>query len=480
MTRPFGRTTIRQQLTFWYAGSLTVMLLIYAATTYLAVRHEFIEQLDVQLHDDFEDAESRLTRSADGRVAWTGTRHHEEEGESRIVEIWSASGEQLLRAGASTSLPRVTLASVGPACSYATVVADGLQWRTLTAPIAVDGHASVLRVSLSAEPLRRQLWEIFIVLALGLPLVVVLSGLGGYVLARRALAPIDHLGAEARRITAERLHERLAVRNPSDEIGRLTQVINETLGRLESSFEQLRRFTADASHELRTPLAVVRGIGEAAVAERRSPAEYGEAIGSMLEEVDRMSSLVDTLLRLSRGDAGTIRLLREQIDLADVAREAVGSLTILAEERGQTVAVEAAAPVVVGGDRLVLREAVTNVIDNAIKYSPPSSRVRVQAHSAGPDAVLTVLDQGPGIPAEFRERIFDRFFRIDEARSRDHGGAGLGLAVARWAVEIQGGQISVEPAPEGGSVFRITLPLVSGVRVPEAKTSAHTPMDETR
>src|SRR5262245_49126877 len=232
MTWPFRPATIRQRLTSWYAGALTVMLMVYATTTYLAVRHEFLEQLDGQLHDDFEDAESRLTRTADGRVGWTGARHHEEEAEERIFEVWSAGGAQLLRAGALTSLPPVALAAVGPSYSYATVVVDGRRWRTLTAPVTIDGHADVLRVSLSADSLQRQLSEILIVLALGLPLVVTLSGISGYVLARRALAPIDHLGIEARRITAERLHERLHVGNPSDEIGRLTQVINDTLGRL--------------------------------------------------------------------------------------------------------------------------------------------------------------------------------------------------------------------------------------------------------
>src|SRR5205814_1472569 len=158
---------------------------------------------------------------------------------------------------------------------------------------------------------RMQLWEILVVLVLGLPVVVVLAGVGGYVLARRALVPIDHLASEAQRITAERLHERLTVPNQRDEIGRLAGVINEMFARLESSFDQLRRFTADASHELRTPLAVVRGIGEAAVAERRSPMEYEDVIGSMLEEVDRMTTLVETLLRLSYGDAGRIRVSRE-------------------------------------------------------------------------------------------------------------------------------------------------------------------------
>jgi heavy metal sensor kinase len=294
---------------------------------------------------------------------------------------------------------------------------------------------------------------------LGLPLVVALAAIGGYVLARRALAPIDHLASEARRITADRLHERLSVPNQGDEIGRLTAVINETFARLESSFDQLRRFTADSSHELRTPLAVVRGIGEAAVAQRRTPHEYEEAIGSMLEEIDGMSNLVDTLLRLSHGDAGSIRLSRETLDLGELARDVTVSLGILAEERNQALALEITPGVTVSVDRLVLREAVANVLDNAIKYSPNGSTIALRVQPLENQGLLAIADEGSGIPPEHRERIFHRFFRVDEARSRERGGAGLGLAIAKWAVEIHGGQITVQERSGAGSEFRILLPL---------------------
>jgi heavy metal sensor kinase len=318
-------------------------------------------------------------------------------------------------------------------------------------------------VSRAETRLRTQLWEVLVVLVLGLPVVVVLAGVGGYVLARRALSPIDHLASEARRITAERLHERLSVPNQHDEIGRLAAVINDAFARLQSSFDQLRRFTADASHELRTPLSVIRGIGEAGLAETRTPVEYKEAMGSMLEEVDRLTNLVDTLLRLSHGDAGTVRLSRSAIDLGQLTREVVSSLGILAEERNQRVTVDAADGIAVTADRLVLREAITNVVDNAIKYSPRASAIDIRVDVDGHQADLTVADAGPGIAADDRERIFDRFFRLDEARSRDNGGAGLGLAIAKWAVEVNGGHISVENGAAGGSVFRIVLPIAATV-----------------
>jgi heavy metal sensor kinase len=293
------------------------------------------------------------------------------------------------------------------------------------------------------------------------------------VLARRALTPIDHLASEARRITADRLHERLSVPNQHDEIGRLATVINDTFARLESSFEQLRRFTADASHELRTPLSVIRGIGEAGLGETRTPAEYKEAMGSMLEEVDRLTNLVDTLLRLSHGDAGTVRLSREAVDLGQLARHVVSSLGILAEERNQRLNIEMTDGVLVNVDRLVLREAITNVVDNAIKYSPPASTVNIRVYADASQAVLTVADEGQGIASEHRERIFDRFFRLDEARSRDSGGAGLGLAIARWAVEVNGGHITVEGGPAGGSIFRIAFPNGLAATTPHSESATH-------
>jgi len=194
-------------------------------------------------------------------------------------------------------------------------------------------------------------------------------------------------------------------------------------------------------------------------------------MGSMLEEVDRLTTLVDTLLRLSHGDAGTVRLSREPVDLGQLTREVVSSLAILAEERNQRITVNDSDRVVATVDRLVLREAITNLLDNAVKYSPAGSQIDIRVGSDGGQAILEVADQGPGVAAAHRERIFDRFFRLDEARSRASGGTGLGLAIAKWAVEVHGGRISVDENPSGGSVFRITLPLTPSADDP--KQHAH-------
>jgi heavy metal sensor kinase len=327
-----------------------------------------------------------------------------------------------------------------------------------------EEHVETAAAPITAEQrIEQQMDEILVVLVLGLPLIVGLAGVGGYVLARGALTPIDHLAADARRITAERLHERLSVANEHDEIGRLAAVINDTFARLEFSFDQLRRFTADASHELRTPLSVIRGIGELGLGETRSPAEYKEAIGSMLEEVDRLTRLVDTLLQLSRADAGTIQLSPERLDLSELARDVATSLGILAEERRQRLQVDAPEGVSIRADRLVLRDAITNLVDNAIKYGPQGSQIDITVRADTTQAALTVADEGPGIPAEHRERIFDRFYRVDEGRSREMGGTGLGLAIAKWAVEANGGALAFVPTGKGAA-FRITLPLPSGTQ----------------
>ena len=459
--RWWSAAPVRIRLTAWYAAVLAVMLVLYASATYWAVRHEFVEEFDDQLHEDLERSEALLTAAPDGRVALSATSTHDDydREETTRVEVWSVNGELMSAIGPTVALPPAVATSAANRYSYETVEANDQHWRTLTGTAMVGGRGVILRVARSEERLRGQVREVLGVLVIGLPLVVGLAGIGGYILARRALAPIDHIAADAQRITAERLHERLSVPNKHDEIGRLAAVINDAFARLELSFDRLRRFTADASHELRTPLAVVRGIGEAGLAAPRSPDEYRDAIGSMLEEIDRMTGLVDTLLRLSHADAGSVRVAQKPYDLNELASEVVASLSILGEERNQRLLFRAADPVVVSVDPLILREAVTNIVDNAIKYSPRGTSIDIAVQINADAAVLIVADRGPGIAAEHRERIFDRFFRVDEARSREQGGAGLGLSIAKWAIEINGGSITVDERSGGGAIFRITLPL---------------------
>jgi signal transduction histidine kinase len=228
---------------------------------------------------------------------------------------------------------------------------------------------------------------------------------------------------------------------------------------LQAAFDQLRRFTADASHELRTPLTAMRSVGEVALQDPRSPAEYRDVIGSMLEEVDRLTRLSDSLLVLSRGDAGHVPLRKEDASLLQIAKGAITSVEILAEEKHQKIVLEGDESLLVTVDRLILRQAIINLLDNAIKYSPAESQilVRVEGGAKG-EVFLEVVDQGSGIPGEHQSHVFDRFYRVDKARTREWGGAGLGLSITRWAIEAHGGEVSLKSEEGRGSTFRISLP----------------------
>jgi len=242
-------------------------------------------------------------------------------------------------------------------------------------------------------------------------------------------------------------------------LGHLTRVLNDLLARLETSFEQMRRFTADASHELRTPLTAIRSVGEGTLRSLRVDPACREVIGSMLEEVERLTTLVDALLTLSRAEGGHTALRREPVALLDLTREVASHLSVLAEDKHQQIDLrsdEALAPVHV--DRTVVREALINLLDNAIKYSPDGARIAVRLRGANGRATVEITDQGPGIAPEHQARIFERFYRIDKARSRELGGAGLGLAIAKWAIDVHGGSIEVESRVGGGSTFRVVLP----------------------
>jgi signal transduction histidine kinase len=226
--------------------------------------------------------------------------------------------------------------------------------------------------------------------------------LTGYLVAARALKPVDAMAQRASQITAEQLNERLQIENPDDELGKLGTAFNTALARLERSFEQLRRFTADASHELRTPLTAIKSVGEVSLGMQGDANYYRDAIGSMLEEANRLTHLVDSLLTMARADAGRIQLHRTGVNLYELAKEACGLLDVLAEEKQQTIQVEGDLYAVVLADQTILRQAVVNLVHNAVKFSPVNGSVRIAVGESGKAAVIEVHDSGPGISAEHR------------------------------------------------------------------------------
>jgi heavy metal sensor kinase len=325
------------------------------------------------------------------------------------------------------------------------------------APPPVSVVVNVLRPEAA---MRDQLADVLLILLLGLPASVAVAGIGGYTLARRALAPVDAMTERARTITVENLHDRLPVEHPEDEMGRLATVFNDTLARLEASFESMRRFTADVSHQLRTPLTAIQSVGEVGLREPRDGAAYRRIIGSMLEEVDRLASLVGRLLALSRveTDAAGAVSAADVVDLTALASDVAAHLGVLAEEKGQSIGVEGGAGLRAVGDRLLLRQALINLVHNAIKYTPGGGRVRIRLAQSGDRAFIDVEDSGPGIPEAMRPRLFERFYGGD-AREHAGDGVGLGLSIARRAVEANRGRLSLESSEPGRTCFRIALPL---------------------
>ncbi|HEX4997975.1 MAG TPA: heavy metal sensor histidine kinase [Terriglobia bacterium] len=452
--------SLRTRLTLSYTAAMVVVLAVYAVAVLAFVNDAASRALDDNLRQDFAIPQMMLRRETDGSI--TRLENTDEQDKVLWLQVWiPGEKEPIYRSWRAIQRP------VPDSDRLAALADDRIHpvyelnpaMRILSAPSRIGGQAVIVQVARSEYAIRDQMRELRRLLLLGLPLGVVVAGLGGYSLARRALAPVEAMGERARLITAERLGDRLPVDNPNDELGRLATVFNETLGRLELSFDQMRRFTADASHELRTPLTALRSVGEVGLRGKRDPVAYREIIGSMLEEVDRLSRLVDRLLTLSRADNREFQLAVETVSLGGLASEVADQMEVLAEEKGQSIRVEQEGDPRWTGDPLVLRQAIMNLVDNAIKYTPDGGQITLRVASAGTESTIDVRDTGPGIPPAQRSRIFDRFYRVDSARSRDHEGAGLGLSIAKWAVEVNNGKLSlVETGEASGSLFRITLP----------------------
>jgi heavy metal sensor kinase len=458
---------VRVRLTLWYVGVLGSILLIYSVSASIFAFLQWRSEVDGLAAEEVETIEGFLSFNSEGRVYLRGSAHDHPypiSMQHRLMEVLSDNGAVLYRNEplGSRDLGGAPFSGEG-VNSYSprsVTLADGTRVRVVSRRHTVEGKPTIIRIGFSEEELWRRLWQLIVGLLAVAPLALAAAGAGGYFLARRALSPIQRMAQRALEINAHQLGARLTVENPDDEIGLLATAFNETLARIESSFQQLRRFTSDASHELRTPLNAIQNVGEVGLRKRGSADEYREVISTMLEESGRLTRLVDNLLTMARADAERPGLALTEIPALEFVKEAASLLEVLAEEKGQILSTDGDESASVLADRMILRHIVINLIDNAIKYSPFGSHIRVRVlENANQSVSIEVEDNGPGIPVQHRSKVFDRFYRIDEARTRETGGAGLGLSIAKWGAEAHGGGLELRCPPAGGCIFGLNLPI---------------------
>src|SRR5262245_41307948 len=365
------RRTVKLRLTLWYAAATAVVLIVFAWVVYEVVEHRLGAEIDRQLRIDFDLVEAQLDADASGKIHWLVQGAHGDEGFARLsawFEVWSEDKQLLFRhwpvreADIKTPLP----APLGSALRFQTVELEpGLHVRLMERPARIHERGVIVRMFRDESDRRRTLREIVEVFVLAAPLAVALASLGGYLVARRSLQPVAAMAEQARKISSESLSERLPNPNPHDELGQLADVFNATLHRLENSFAELKRFTADASHELRTPLTALRTVGEVALRQGENAAALRETIGSMLEEAQRLSDLVESLLTLARMESGKVAIHSEQVRVAELVEEVRDSLSVLAAEKRQSIGLMSDDALVIKADRVLLRQALMNIIHNA-------------------------------------------------------------------------------------------------------------------
>jgi heavy metal sensor kinase len=495
-------SSVRARLTLWYTGVLALVLVSFALAGYLFLSHTLNRRTDDALAEmanafaatlaseesDSHQGEGDATNATRGEDAKGSPEEAVKEAVSQnqfrdyqIVVYADAHREVAAswvkkNAGRSRGTPpQVTskiaqvlgaVARTSNSQPYFATLSDGDDdYRVVGRRIQARGGSYTLVVLRSLHDQEDLLEQVRHALLIAVPLALLLASIGGYFLARKSLAPVVRMSGSAALIGAANLHERLPVANEHDELGELALVINSLLARLDASFEQQRRFMADASHELRTPIAIMRSEAEVALAEpETSNEELRESIAIFKDETKRLTAIVEDLFMLARADAGQYKLIPKEFYLDELAGEVTRAVRTLVAEKRLTWQLDAAEEMPFRGDENLLRRLLLNVVDNAIKYTPEGGGVTVSCKREGNRYVIEVSDTGKGIMVEAQPHIFDRFYRADTARSRAEdegaltGGAGLGLSIARWIAEAHDGTLELLNTSAAGSVFRLVLP----------------------
>jgi heavy metal sensor kinase len=476
--------SMRSRLTLWYTGVLALVLVIFAVATYAYLARAARLRFDQSLADTADSLISNFTAEFDedlsgDEAATEVTRNFQFIGrqavfldeQGGVVVAASAAPADVSEkrtwpdtAALSQSLARLIESSRGSGRAYTTVRVRGQDIRAFATRVVSRGRTFNLVVLQSLHGQEEELEQARRAFYVAVPLALLVASLGGYFLARKSLTPVVEMGDKAARIGASNLNERLPVAHEGNELGRLARIFNELLGRLDLSFDQQRRFMADASHELRTPVAIVCGESEVALSQAiRSPEEYRESLAILHDEGRRLTRIVEDLFTLARADAGQYHFAPVNFYLDETLGECVRAVRSLAAQHGlQLHYWHDGGESPLRGDEGLVRRMLLNLLDNAIKYTPAGGDVRVGLAREGSVYAIRITDTGPGILPEAQPHIFERFYRADKARSRSGegsgSGAGLGLSIAAWIAEMHGGRITLDHSDAGGSTFVVSLP----------------------
>lgn len=463
-----SRISIGLRLTLWYLGIFAFAQLIFGVGMWFILRENLHDIADATLAGQVEDVRRFLAAlPSDQSLAELRkgvTDEYSTESGGDYLQIIDASGNWIYR---SPMLAQEGFATVSPNLirkpTYRDARIRNRPFRFVSKRIEVNGRTYTVQAGTPTHEEVETLERFQNYLLMFAPLLLLVAGVVGYWLSRRALSPVDALTRTARSITGNTLSSRLEQLHTGDELQRLSDTLNQMLARIEVAFNRVTEFTADASHELRTPISLIRTEAEVALRRSRGEQEYREALRHILLEAERTTSLIEELLSLARADSGRQALNIQPIDLRGTLQEVALGWRQVANVRGLQFSERILdAELRVLGDATALRRVVDVLLDNAFKYTPtPGGIVSLWAEDIDGSAVISVRDNGIGIAEEEQGRIFERFYRVDKARSRELGGAGLGLSIAQWIVQQHRGKITVESTLGAGSIFRVELPLAA-------------------
>jgi heavy metal sensor kinase len=458
------RLSIRLRLTAWYFAILLASLSLFGIVAFVAMRKGIEKSVDENLGgqaDGVAEVMGRVLQQEPAELQDELREHQELREQADFLQVCDQDGRWIYRSRLMThyDVPAPVKASYS---AYNVMSAD-LPLRVLVREISAGGQKYRIQVAAPMDDFYDAIDQFKLMILLLSPLLLILASAGGYWLSRRALAPVDQITRAAQDINSNSLAKRLDIRQTGDELQRLSETLNSMLGRLESSFNRITQFTADASHELRTPLALMRTTTEVSLRTSQTVADYREAQQEVLAELEKTSSLVEKLMLLARADAGVETLQHAPVNLAECLRDACkdGKVLAAAKQLTFTEGIESS-ELIVEGDSHALHRLFLILIDNAVKYTPSGGSITVGLKRTDASAVAEFRDTGIGISADDLPNIFERFYRADKARSREFGGVGLGLSIARWVAEAHRGSIEVQRTPGSGSVFRVRLPLLQG------------------